>query len=137
MILHKRPRCLEPDTPEFKSLFFHILIVSPWISYLSFLISEVGSIISTFQGFLNWLIDVKTLCKLCVLLCLVMSNSLRSHGLKPTRLLCPWNFPGINTGVSCHALLQGIFQIQGSNLHLLVFCIGRRILYYCTTWEAP
>ena len=65
MILHKRPRYLEPDTPEFKSLFFHILIVSPWISYLSFLISEVGSIISTFQGFLNWLIDVKTLQTMC------------------------------------------------------------------------
>ena len=23
-------------------------------------------------------------------------------------LLCPWNFPGENTGVNCHALLQGI-----------------------------
>ena len=32
---------------------------------------------------------------------------------------CPWNFPGKNTGVSCHFLLQGIFQIQGSNLPLL------------------
>ena len=31
----------------------------------------------------------------------------------------PWDFPGKNTGVSCHALLQGIFPIQGSNLHLL------------------
>ena len=27
--------------------------------------------------------------------------------------------PGKNTGVSCYALLQGIFPIQGSNLHLL------------------
>ena len=30
----------------------------------------------------------------------VVSNSLRSHGLQPSRLLCPWNFPGKNTGVS-------------------------------------
>ena len=37
----------------------------------------------------------------------------------PTRLLCPWNFPGKNTGVGCHALLQGIFLTQGLNLHLL------------------
>ena len=37
-------------------------------------------------------------------LCLVMSNSLRLHGLQLTRLLCPWNSPGKNTGVSCHAL---------------------------------
>ena len=35
-----------------------------------------------------------------------------------TRFLCPWNFPGKNTGVRCHFLLQGIFQNQGSN-HLL------------------
>ena len=29
--------------------------------------------------------------------------------------LCPWDFPGKNTRVSCHALLQGIFPTQGSN----------------------
>ena len=29
--------------------------------------------------------------------------------------LCPWESPGKNTGVDCHALLQGIFPIQGSN----------------------
>ena len=27
-------------------------------------------------------------------------------------LLCPWNFPGKNTGVGCHFLLQGIFLMQ-------------------------
>ena len=32
---------------------------------------------------------------------------------------CPWDFPGKNTGVGCHFLLQGIFLTQGSNLHLL------------------
>ena len=32
---------------------------------------------------------------------------------------CPWDFPGKNTGVSCHFLLQGIFLIQRSNPHLL------------------
>ena len=31
-----------------------------------------------------------------------MSNSLRPHGLQPTRLLCPWDSPGKNTGVGCH-----------------------------------
>ena len=34
----------------------------------------------------------------CVCVCSVMSNSLQPHGLKPTRLLCLWNFPGKNTG---------------------------------------
>ena len=40
------------------------------------------------------------------------------HGLQPNRLLCPWNLPGKNTGAGCHFLLQGIFPMQGSNLHL-------------------
>ena len=35
----------------------------------------------------------------------VVSDSLRPHGLYPTRLLCPWNSPGKNTGVGCHSLL--------------------------------
>ena len=48
-----------------------------------------------------------------------MSNSQRLHGLQPTRLLHPWDFPGRNTGAGCHALLQGISPTQGSNLHLL------------------
>ena len=38
-----------------------------------------------------------------------------THGLKPTRLLHPWNFLGKSTGVGCHFLLQGIFPTQGSN----------------------
>ena len=35
----------------------------------------------------------------------VMSDSSRPHGLQPTRLLCPWGFPGKSTGVGCHCLL--------------------------------
>ena len=35
-----------------------------------------------------------------------MSDSVRRHGLQPTRLLRPWDSPGKNTGVGCHFLLQ-------------------------------
>ena len=52
----------------------------------------------------------------------VMADSLRPHELESTRLLCPWNSSGKNTGVDCHFLLQGIFPTQGWNpclLHLL------------------
>ena len=49
----------------------------------------------------------------------VISYSLQLHGLQPTRLLCPWDFPGVNTGVGCHFLVQGIFLTQGSDLCLL------------------
>ena len=38
--------------------------------------------------------------------CSVVSNSSRPHGLQPTRLLCPWDFPGKSTGVGCHHLLR-------------------------------
>ena len=39
--------------------------------------------------------------------------------LEPTRLLCPWDFPGKNTGGGCYFLLQGIFPTQGWNQRLL------------------
>ena len=35
----------------------------------------------------------------------VESDSSRPHGLQPTRLLHPWDFPGKGTGVGCHCLL--------------------------------
>ena len=36
----------------------------------------------------------------------VVSDSSRPHGLQPTRLLRPWDFPGKSTGVGCHCFLQ-------------------------------
>ena len=47
------------------------------------------------------------------------SYSSQPCGLQPVRFLCPWDFPGKNTQVGCHALFQGIFPTQGLNLHLL------------------
>ena len=39
--------------------------------------------------------------------CSVVSDSQQPHGLQPTRLLRPWDFPGKSTGVgSIHCLLQ-------------------------------
>ena len=67
---------------------------------------------------------------LCVVSQKVMSHSLPSHGLQPTRLLCPWDFPDKHTEVACHFLLQGIFPTQGSNGHLLHLLHCREILYH-------
>ena len=53
---------------------------------------------------------------MCAWLCLTLCG-LMDCG--PTRLFCPWNFPGKNTGAGCAFLLQGIFLTQRSNLHLL------------------
>ena len=47
-----------------------------------------------------------------------MFDSLRPMGCN-LRLLHPWGFPGKNSGVCCHFLLQGIFLTQGSNQPLL------------------
>ena len=61
-----------------------------------------------------------------------VSHSVKSGSLwprdpmEPSRLLCPCNSLGKNTGVGSHSLLQGIFPIQGSNPGLLhcsqIFC---------------
>ena len=45
------------------------------------------------------------------------------------RLPCPWDFPGKNTGVGSHSLLQGIFPTQGLNSFS---CIGR----WVTNWAS-
>ena len=71
--------------------------------------------------FESWLIvtapwETKYKCCLVTQLCPTL---LRPLGLGPARLLCPWDFPGKNTRVGCHFLLQGIFPTQGSNLHPL------------------
>ena len=61
-------------------------------------------------------------------------QSVVSDSLQPRGLLCPWDFPGKNTGVCCHFLFQGIFQTQGSNLGL-PHC--RWILYYLSLQGSP
>ena len=66
-----------------------------------------------------------------IIYCLcVYAKSLQSHltlqryGLYSTRLLCPWDSPGKNTGVGCHALLQGIFPPQELNPCFLFWQAG-------------
>ena len=41
----------------------------------------------------------------------VLSDSSWLHGLKPTRLFHPWDFPGKSTGVRCHCPLQLYLQL--------------------------
>ena len=41
-----------------------------------------------------------------------MSDSLWLQGLQPRRLLGPWDFPGMNTGVGCYILLQGYIMLD-------------------------
>ena len=60
-----------------------------------------------------------------------MSNSLRPHGLQPTRPLQPWDFPGKNTGMRYHFHLQEIFLTQGLNMGLphcrqILYCLSHQ-----------
>ena len=47
-------------------------------------------------------------------------SCVQPHGLQPIRRLCPWAFPGENTGIGCHFLLQGLFLTQDLSLCLLL-----------------
>ena len=57
----------------------------------------------------------------------VVSDFLQPHGLQPTRLFRPWDFPGKSTGVGCHFLLQGISQSRDQTQ---VSCIAGRCFYH-------
>ena len=57
---------------------------------------------------------------------------------RTTRLLCPWDSPGKNTGVGCHAPLQWIFPTEGSNLQSLASpALAGGFFTASATWEVP
>ena len=53
----------------------------------------------------------------CKWSCSVVFDSLQLHGLQPTRLLRPWDFPGKSTGVGCHCLLHLLAYITPNPLY--------------------
>ena len=69
-------------------------------------------------------------------MCSLVLNSLWPHGLQPTRLFCPWDFPGKNTGVCCHFLSRGSSQARDQTHISCVSCTGRQIIYHWATGEA-
>ena len=54
----------------------------------------------------------------------VISDSLRLHGQEPARLLCAWDFPGKDTGLECHFLLQ-VTRVTGKYRMLHISCYGK------------
>ena len=80
-----------------------------------------------------WINSVFELLHVCVYMLVAQScPTLWLHGLWPTRLLCPWDSPGKNSGVGCHALLQGIFQPRDRTQ---VSCIAGRFFTIWATRE--
>ena len=73
---------------------------------------------------MNWLDGIMDSMDMLLLLSrFSMSNSVRPHRGKPTRILCPWDSPGKNTGVGCHFLLQKHF------VSILITVLQGAILY--------
>ena len=67
----------------------------------------------------------------------------RPHGLQPTRLLHPWDFPGKSTGVGCHCLLymtntDSIFKSRDITLptkvRLVKAMVFPVVMYGCESW---
>ena len=63
-----------------------------------------------------------------VWVCAALSNSLWPYGLLPTRLLCPQDSPGKNTGLGFHFLLQGSSQPRDRTHISCISFIGRQVL---------
>ena len=106
-------------------------------------------------------------CCCCCKVASVVSDSVQPHRRQPTRLPCPWDSPGKNTGVGCHFLLQCMkvksesevsqscptlldpldCSLPGSFVHgifqvrvlewVAIACIPRQILKPRTTREEP
>ena len=67
----------------------------------------------------------------------VMSDSLRPHGLQPTRLLCPWDFLGKSTGVGRHCLLHTIFLDSTCMCSVIDICFSLSDLFHVRCRLAP
>ena len=105
----------------FSFLFYFELVkkMSPWLHWFCYCKSMLR--IMPGARFLDHLLDSIEVNGLCMWMPshFSMSDFLWTHGLQPSRLLCPWDSPGKNTGIGCHGLLQGILLTQGSNPCLL------------------
>ena len=97
--------------PGFGSQLYHLLTLDAWLTVSSSASSSV-----------KWAREklLRLKCSVCL-----YSQSLNCVQLftAPWTVahqtpLCPWDFPGKNTGVGCHFLLQGIFPPKDQTLVL-------------------
>ena len=69
-----------------------------------------------------------------------MSKFTRPQGLYSTRLLCPWNSPGNNTGVGCHSLFHQTYIVHLLKKFIYLFIHLTELGLSCCTqdlWLPP
>ena len=71
----------------------------------------------------QWKVYAMEYCS-CYFVAKLYLTLLRPQGLQLARMLCPWDFPGNNTGVCCHFLLWGTFQNQSLKSRFLHWQAG-------------
>ena len=77
----------------------------------------------------NWCVrPLKRTFRMCTLSC---DRLCVTPWLQPSRLLCPWDSLGKNTGVGCHFLLQEIFPTRDGIHPSYISCTSRWVLYHC------
>ena len=84
---------------------------------------EWGTI--SFSSAWKWKVKVKSLSRV---------RLQRPHGLQPTRLLHPWDFPGKSTGVGCHCLLRKLILQTNKEKFLPRIPWGQSILVDTTLY---
>ena len=141
MFYKHRKGCLRKGFKERKMLHMCETLLSMLFlmynkSHIDWFFNEVSSYLAlgreiVYKKFISHNIMYKNLC--CAVLSLFSHVWLFVMLWTVTARLCPWDSLGKNTGVGCHALLQGIFLTQELNLGLL-HC--RQILYHWATREA-
>ena len=125
--------CLPPLSLPCSCLSFMVLSRGAYLQWLLYLFPCLLILLSVFFPILfllffpslcifpliwkpgNFLLDV-CICAKSLQLYLTLCDPVNCS---PPRVLCPWDSPGKNTRRGRHALLQGIFLSQGSNMHLL------------------
>ena len=107
-------------------------IRASWSYFITFMQSQLQN---TFNSQVNFHSYPSSDCIL-VWCCWVVQCVLLFHPMdcSPTRLVCPRDFSGKNTGVGYYFLLQGIFLTQGLNPSLLCPLHCRHILYLLKHW---
>ena len=65
----------------------------------------------------------------------VVSDPQRPHGLQPSRLLYPWDFPGRSTGVGCHCLLRLLTIVNV--IYITYAAVAAKSLQSCPTLCDP